>query len=119
MKKYILSIVLLLAVSAAGFAQKKTAEERVAKSMEVMEKNLTLTAEQKTSIYNAMLEKTKAVDALKEAAGKGNQPDAEQMKAISKTYNEVVKATLTAEQKAKAKELKAKEAAAKEGAATN
>lgn len=115
MKKYILSIALFVAVSAAGFAQKKTAEQRATKSTEVMEKNLSLSAEQKATIYNAMVEKNKAVDALKEAAGEGNKPEAEEMKAISKKYNEVVKATLTDEQKAKAKELKAQAAAAKEG----
>jgi hypothetical protein len=110
MKKYILSIALFVAVSATGFAQKKTPEERATKSTEMMEKNLSLSAEQKTTIYNAQVEKLKSVDALKAAAGKGNAPDAEQMKAISKKYNDVVKATLTDDQKAKAKELKAQQA---------
>nr|WP_294894053.1 hypothetical protein [uncultured Pedobacter sp.] len=110
MKKYFLSIALFVAVSTAGFAQKKTAEERATKPVEMMEKNLSLTAEQKTTIYNATVEKIKAVDALREAAGEGNKPDAEQMKAIGKKYSDVVKATLTEEQKAKQKELKAQQA---------
>ncbi len=113
MKKYILSIVLFVALSTAGFAQKKTAEQRAAKATEVMEANLSLSAEQKATIYNAMVEKNKAVDALKQAAGEGNKPDADEMKVVNKKYNDVVKATLNDEQKAKAKELKAQAAAAK------
>ena len=113
MKKYILSFALLALVSTATLAQKKTAEQRAQTATEMMEKNLGLNSEQKTAIYNAQLEKLKAMDALKAAAGKGNQPDAEQAKAISKKYNEVVKATLTDEQKAKQKELKAQQAATK------
>lgn len=114
MKRYILSIALFAAVSTATFAQKKTVEERAQKSTEMMEKNLALTPEQKTTIFNAQVEKLKAVDALKVAAGEGNKPDAEQLKAINKKYNDVVKATLTDEQKAKQKELKAQQAANKQ-----
>lgn len=117
MKKYFLSIAIFVALSTAGFAQSKTAEQRAIKPTEMMEKNLSLSAEQKTAIYNATVEKIKAVDALKEAAGEGNKPDADQMKAINKKYNDVVKATLTDEQKAKAKELKEQAAAAKAAAA--
>lgn len=113
MKKYILSIALLVAVSTAGFAQKKTAEQRATKSTEMMEKNLSLSADQKTTIYNAMVEKTKAVDALKEAAGEGGKPDADAMKAINKKYNDVLKATLTNDQKVKLKEIQAQKAGAK------
>lgn len=116
MKKYILSIALFVAVSTAGFAQKKTAEERATKPTEMMEKNLSLNADQKTAIYNATVEKIKAVDALKDAAGEGNKPDADAMKAINKKFSDVVKATLTDEQKAKQKELKAAQDAKKEEA---
>ena len=113
MKKYILSMALFVALSTAGFAQKKTVEERAAKLIATMETELSLTADQKTAIYNATVEKLKAGDALKVAAGEGNKPDADQMKAINKTYGDVVKATLTAEQKVKAKELKDAALAAK------
>ncbi|HEX7365463.1 MAG TPA: hypothetical protein VF273_00120 [Pelobium sp.] len=116
MKKYLVSIALFTVLSSASFAQTKTAEQRATKPTEMMEKNLSLSAEQKTAIYNATVEKIKAIDALKEAAGEGNKPDAEQLKAINKKYNDVVKATLTDEQKAKAKELKEQAAAAKAGA---
>ncbi len=118
MKKYILSIALLLAVATAGFAQGKSPEDRAKKSVATMEKNLSLTADQKVKIYDATLERYKASDALKAEAGEGNKPDAEKVKALSKTYNAVVKATLTDEQKATAADLKAKAAEAK-AAATN
>ncbi|OAQ38185.1 hypothetical protein A5893_15415 [Pedobacter psychrophilus] len=107
MKKLILSIAFFVAITGATFAQKKTAEERATKATEMMEKNLSLTADQKTAMYNANLEKNKAVDALKEAAGEGNKPDADQMKAINAKYSKVLKETLTEDQKAKMAEMKA------------
>lgn len=107
MKKLILSIAFFVAVAGSTFAQKKTAEERATKSTEMMEKNLSLTADQKTTIYNASVEKNKAMDALREAAGEGNKPDADQMKAVSTKFNKVVKETLTDDQKAKMAEMKA------------
>jgi protein CpxP len=114
MKKLILSIAFFVAVTGATFAQKKTAEERATKSTEMMEKNLSLTADQKTTIYNATVEKTKAIDALREAAGEGNKPDADQMKAVNQKFSKVLKETLTDEQKAKMAEMKAANAAQKE-----
>ena len=110
MKKLILSIAFFVAVTGATFAQKKTAEERSTKSTEMMEKNLSLTADQKTTIYNATVEKTKAIDALRE----GNKPDADQMKAVNQKFSKVLKETLTDEQKAKMAEMKAANAAQKE-----
>lgn len=106
MKKYILSVALFVAVAATAFGQQKSAEERATSSTEMMEKNLSLTPDQKTKIYDATLERIKAVDALRQAAGKGNKPDPEQMKAIVKKFSEVLQATLTPEQKAKWKELR-------------
>ena len=110
MKKYILTIGLFVAMAANTFAQKgqqRSPEERAQKSTEMMEKNLSLTADQKTKIYAASLERGKAMEALRTAAGEGNQPDQEQMKAISQKYNKVLKETLTDEQKAKMEEMKA------------
>lgn len=113
MKKHILSIVLFVALSTAGFAQKKTVEDRAKKPTEMMATSLSLTEDQKATIFNANVEKMKAVDALKLAAGEGNKPDAEAMKAVNKTFSDIVKATLTDEQKAKQKELKAQQDAKK------
>lgn len=110
MKKYILSIALFVAVAATAFGQQKSPEVRATKSTEMMEKNLSLTPDQKTKIYDATLERIKAVDALREAAGEGNKPDPEQMKAVNKKFNDVLQATLTDDQKAKWKELRAQRA---------
>ncbi|MBK0383492.1 hypothetical protein I5M32_11040 [Pedobacter sp. SD-b] len=107
MKKLILSIAFFVAIAGTTFAQKKTAEERATRSTEMMEKNLSLSADQKTKIYDAALEKNKAMDALREAAGEGNKPDADKMKEINKKFADVVKATLTDDQKAKMAEMKA------------
>jgi periplasmic protein CpxP/Spy len=110
MKKYILTIGLFVAIATNSFAQKgqqKSSEERAQKSTEMMEKNLSLTADQKTKIYAAALERAKAMEVLRTEAGEGNQPDKEKMKAISMKYNKVLKETLNDEQKAKMEEMKA------------
>lgn len=107
MKKYILTIVLFVAFIATGFAQKTSVEDRAKKQSEVLEKNLSLTAEQKAKIYDALLERMKATDVLRAAAGEGNKPDPEQMKSINQKYNKVLKEILTDEQKAKMEEMKA------------
>lgn len=114
MKKYLLSIALLVAVSATSIAQQKSAEDRAKKATEMMVTNLSLTAEQKSKIYDANVEKIKAIDALRAAAGEGNKPDGAKMGAVNKKYNEVVKATLTEEQKVKMEELKVKNSKPKE-----
>lgn len=44
-KKYILSIALFVAVAATALGQQKSPEERATKSTEMMEKNLSLTAD--------------------------------------------------------------------------
>jgi protein CpxP len=118
MKKYILSIILFVAVYASTFAQKgkqKNPEERAKAATEMMAKDLSLTPEQKTKIYAAALERATSIDALRTAAGEGSQPDASQMKAIGQKFTSVVQETLTDEQKelqkAKAEEMKAKKAA--------
>jgi hypothetical protein len=119
MKKHILTFILFVAIATTGFAQKasqKSPEERAKAATETMVKDLTLTPEQKTIIYEASLDRAKSIEALRTAAGEGNKPDADQMKAISQKYSAVLKATLTDEQKAvqkaKAEEMKAKKAAA-------
>lgn len=114
MKKLILSIAFFVAITGATFAQKKTAEERATKSTEMMVTNLSLSVDQKSIIYNAAVEKNKASDALKEAAGEGNKPDADQMKAINQKYSKILKETLNDEQKAKLAEINAAAKAAKD-----
>lgn len=107
MKKTILTLALFAALSVNSFAQQKSPEDRAKKSTEMMATNLSLSDEQKAKIYDATLERVKATDVLKAAAGEGNKPDMEQMKAVNKKYNDVLKATLTEEQKTKLAEIKA------------
>lgn len=118
MKKHFLTFILFVSMVTIGFAQQGpqgggqprqqgTAEERAKRSSEMMEKNLTLSADQKTKIYTASLERGKAIEALRAAAGEGNRPDGAQMKALNDTYEKVVAETLTAEQKTKYEEMKA------------
>ncbi|TKB99083.1 hypothetical protein [Pedobacter cryophilus] len=117
MKKYILSIALLLAVATGTFAQQvASAEERAKWLTENSTKGITLTPEQKSKIYAIGLERANAVDALRVEAGEGKKPDAVKMKAIIQKFDAGVSSILSDEQKAtlkaKAEEAKAKKAAA-------
>jgi protein CpxP len=117
MKKHILTFILFVSMVTIGFAQQVpqaggqrqqgTPEERAKRGAEMMEKNLSLSAEQKTRIYDASLERTKSTEALRAAAGEGNRPDMTQIKALNDKYEAVIAATLTAEQKTKYEEMKA------------
>lgn len=109
MKKYILTIALFIAFLGTSFAQKMSAEDRAKKVTEKMVKDLALTADQKTKIYDATLERVKAQDALREAAGEGNKPDQEQMKATNQKFSKTLKATLTEEQQTKMAEMRAQQ----------
>lgn len=90
-----------------GQRQQGTPEERAQRSVDMMEKSLALNAEQKTKIYTASLERGKAIDVLRKAAGEGNRPDGEKMKALNDSYEKVVAETLTADQKKKYEEMRA------------
>jgi protein CpxP len=119
MKKYVLSIALLLAAATATFAQQVASPEERAKWLtENSTKGITLTPEQKSKIYAIGLERANAVDALKLEAGEGNKPDADKMKAIVQKFDADVKSILSDEQKATLK-AKAEEAKAKKAAAGN
>jgi protein CpxP len=113
MKKLVLSIVLFVALAGTTFAQKKTVEDRAKMATEKMEKDLALTADQKTTIYTANLEKLKAQDDLRSSLSEGEKPTPEQMKPINQKFSKVLKDTLTDDQKAKMAEMKAANAANK------
>ena len=111
MKKHILTLTLFVAFTAASFAQQEkqtTPEERATRTTAMMEKNLSLTADQKTKIYDITLERIKATTALKSATGEGDKPDVDKMKAINEKYNASIKGILTAEQQAKMEEMRSK-----------
>lgn len=98
---------------------KATAEQRAQKSVDNLDKAVTLTAEQKTQVYDLALTRAKKVDAIREAnKGKKTPEEREAMKkevkAAHKEYRSAVKLILTQEQKDKLK-TKAKERKAAKG----
>jgi uncharacterized membrane protein len=113
MRKLILSIVLFVALAGTTFAQKKTVEERATAATEKMEKDLALTADQKTKVYTANLERFKTQDEMRAALPEGEKLTPEQIRPINQKYSKVLKETLTDEQKAKMEEMKAANAAKK------
>lgn len=98
------------------FKTKLTAEQRAQKSVDNLDKTVTLSEDQKPKIYDLALTRVKKVDAIREAnKGKKTPEEKEAMKkeikAAHKEYRDAVKPILTQEQKdklkAKAKEKKA------------
>lgn len=100
-------------------AVKKTAEQRVAARMEVLNSKLGLSDAQSNTIKTAMLEREKMRDELRTKYGTDKKALQENMKASNKKCREVMMSTFTAEQKTKFKELhkeqKANRGAKKEG----
>ena len=114
MKKHFLTFILFVSMVTIGLAQQApgqrqqgTPEERAKRSVDMMEKNLSINADQKTKIYAASLERGKSIEALRKAAGEGNRPDATQMKALNDKFEKVVAETLTTEQQTKYEEMRA------------
>lgn len=116
MKIKLLFSVLFFVVSLnLAFAQTKTPktpEERATGRTNRLEKALKLTAEQKTTVYNANLDAAKQNDELrtKVKAKEVNKAGAmEQKKSIESARDSKISAVLTAEQKPKYEQIKAKQ----------
>ncbi|MBC7412884.1 MAG: hypothetical protein H7331_10585 [Bacteroidia bacterium] len=92
----------------------KTAEQRVAARMEVLNSKLGLTDAQANKIKTAMLEREKTRDELRAKYGTDKKALKEKMKASNKKCREVMMSTLTDEQKTKLKELHKKQKTNKE-----
>lgn len=96
---------------------KQTPEQRAQRSVDHLDKVVTLTADQKTKVYDLALARAKKTDEIR-AKYKGNKEQHEtaknEIKANHKEYREAVKAILTSEQMIKVKE-KARENRAKKG----
>lgn len=129
MKKLLVVFALVFAVSAINaqeeskgkkpMKEKATAEQRAQKSVDKLDKVVTLTAEQKPKVYDLALARAKKVDAIREAnKGKKTPEEREAMKkeikAAHKEYRDGVKPLLTQEQKDKLK-AKAKEKRGEKG----
>lgn len=129
MKKLLVLLAMVFAVGTIGAQEeakgkkpakvKLTAEQRAQKSVDNLDKSVTLTPDQKTQVYDLALTRAKKVDAIREAnKGKKTHEEREAMKkeikAAHKEYRTAVKAILTQEQKDKLK-AKAKEKRAVNG----
>lgn len=97
--------------------QKQTPEQRAQKSVDQLDKAVTLTAEQKPKIYELALTRAKSVDAIREKY-KGQKEMHKEMGAeiqeVRKTFRKEAKGVLTPEQLEKAKSV-AKENKANKG----
>ncbi len=86
-----------------GGKGKATSEQRAQRSVDNLDKSVTLTADQKTKIYDLALARAKKHETGKSADKAARK---EEFKAANKEYRAAVKATLTPEQINKLKEKK-------------
>lgn len=113
MKKVILIAACLLSLTAANAQEKtsggkkplkeahhQTPEQRAQKDVDRMNSEVTLTAEQKTKIYDLSLSKAKQTDEArsKQKAGDDRAALEKALKAVKQDYRKAVQAVLTAEQ---------------------
>lgn len=122
MKKAILTIAIAVMGFTAAFAQdstkrnrkpmpKMTVEQRAAKATDRLEKQLSLTADQKTKIYAIELENAKKMESRRSAEQKVMKEKMTERKAEMDAQKAKVNSILTAEQKTK---LEASRAEARE-----
>ncbi|AZI27162.1 hypothetical protein EA772_18140 [Pedobacter sp. G11] len=118
MKKAILTIAIAVMGLTAAFAQdstkrvrkpmpKMTAEQRAEKATARLEKELSLTADQKTKIYAIELENAKKVDAFRSADQADRKEKMKEGRATMQAQKAKIDAVLTAEQKTKLEAIRA------------
>jgi len=110
MKKAILTIAIAVMGLTAAFAQdstkrvrkqmpKMTAEQRAERATARLEKELSLTADQKTKIYAIELENAKKVDAFRSTDQADRKDKMKEGRATMQAQKAKIDAVLTAEQK--------------------
>ena len=92
--------------------QKMTAEQKAQKLSAKLEKSLSLTADQKTQVYEVTLEKIQKTREVKSKDAKDKKSQGEKYKSIRRDFNTDMKEILTDEQEVKWEQLK-KEAKAR------
>jgi len=118
MKKAILTLAIAVMGLTAAFAQdttrrerkpmpKLTAEQRAERFTSRLEKQLSLTADQKTKIYAIELENAKKMDAFRSADQTERKEKMKQGKAVMEQQKAKIDAILTAEQKTKMEAFRA------------
>ena len=115
---------LVVAIS-LSFAQNpnkktKTPEQRATNRSEALAQKLTLSADQKQSVYNLILERATKVDAIraKYASGGDRKAMRQELKPILVDFDAKLKAILTPEQVAKWEQLKAEQKAKRQAKRT-
>ena len=116
MKKFILTALLFIGMGTMSFAQTngqkrqhKTPEERAQHVTDMLEKKLSLTADQKSQIYAINLE---GIKNFKTKGNDGKRFDRTAMKATMKDRDDKINKVLNDSQRAAYTELKAKKAEA-------
>ncbi len=122
MKKIILLLLVIVLVNTATAQQvmkrqarpgknKATPEQKAHKQSERMEKELALSADQKTKVYAALLNKNQKAQEIRKKYPKGtadNTTKKEEMKLVRKTFTDEMSSILSAEQQNKWKEYREK-----------
>ena len=111
MKKLILSLVAVAIVSASGMAQEKqkpmkTPEEKAARQVDKMDRELTLTADQKAKIKEIILKRDLAREDLFKKYPEKNDAFREENKKLNNESEKEIKAILTPEQIEKQKQIR-------------
>ena len=116
MKKVILTIAIAVMGFTAVFAQdstkrkldmqKYTPEQRAERSTAMLDKKLSLTADQKTKIYQISLDRAKKMQEMYVAGKDGGKGKGKQMKADMDASNTQIEMVLTPEQKTKYDDMK-------------
>lgn len=103
MKKIFLSIALLAGTISFSHAQQgpRNSEEMVKRNLELLDKRLALTEDQKTKITTIVLSHRKSMDSLRNAASAGTDRQAmrSKMQPLQKAHQEKIKQVLTDAQK--------------------
>lgn len=113
MKQLILSIATVM-FALSGFAQKgskaqMTAEELATKRAEKLKTELSLSDDQKTKVYAAILERHNKVKAIKEKFGDNKKGMGKELKPVRESFDASMKSILNADQLAKWETLKAQQ----------
>jgi len=111
MKKLILSVFVAAIVSANSFAQDparpmKTPEDRTERQVEKMNKDLSLTDEQKPKIKEIVLKREQAREELMKKYPEKNEAFREENKKLNAQSDEQIRAILTKEQLEKRKQFR-------------
>ncbi len=115
MKKLLIAAVFCIGFAGSSFAQQmdkkhemKSPEERAKMMTEMMDKKLSLTADQKSKIYEINLERARKMEKMRSADSKERAKKMEDRKELMSESDKKMQKVLTAEQRKTYDELKAR-----------